>query len=191
MTLPNKLTILRIILSPLFLLFFFMDTILPVPSLAVVSVLIVLFAVIELTDLLDGYFARKLNQTSDLGKVLDPFADSFSRLTYFLCFTLIGLMPVWVFVLVLYRDLGVSFIRLLMAKRGIVMPARLSGKIKAVIYAAAGFAGVAFFFFLKSGFVPGIIVPARVIVEVFFYAAGGVAVWSFIDYALSLKIEKT
>ena len=142
MTLPNKLTILRIVLSPVFLFFFFADTFLPVSSMAAVSVLIILFAVIELTDLFVGYFARKLNQTSDLGKVLDPFADSFSRLTYFLCFTFTGLMPIWAFVLVLYRDLGVSFIRLLMAKRGIVMPARLSGKIKAVIYAAAGLGGV-------------------------------------------------
>jgi len=190
MTLPNRLTVLRIILSPVFLLFFFIDTFLPISPLAAVSVVAVLFAAIELTDLLDGYFARKLDQTTDLGKVLDPFADSLSRLTYFLCFTFAGFMPIWVFVLILYRDLGVSFIRLLMAKRGVVMPARLSGKIKAVIYAAAGLAGVLFFFFLKSGLVPGMNAPLRMIVHVLLYAAGGVALWSLIDYSSALKLEK-
>ena len=190
MTLPNKLTFLRLILSPIFILFFFIDSYVPIPSIVSVIVLIVVFAAIELTDLLDGMLARKLNQTSELGKVLDPFADSLSRLTYFLCFAFAGIMPIWIFVLVLYRDLGVSFIRLLMAKNGVVMPARLSGKVKAVVYAAAGAGGVLFYFFLKSGFLPEIIIPLRMVVTILLYAAGAIAVWSLIDYASVLKNRK-
>ena len=152
--------------------------------------LIIVFAAIELTDLLDGMLARKLNQTSDLGKVLDPFADSLSRLTYFLCFAFAGIMPIWIFVVVLYRDLSVSFIRLLMAKSGVVMPARLSGKLKAVVYAAAGAAGVLFYFFLKSGLLPEIIIPLRMIVTLLLYAVGAIAVWSLIDYASVLRNRK-
>ena len=64
----------------------------------VVSVVVLwsLFILIELSDLLDGAAARKLNTVSGFGKLFDPFADVFARLTYFVCFSYTGIMPLWI-----------------------------------------------------------------------------------------------
>lgn len=93
---------------------------------------------IELSDLVDGTIARRLGVVSDLGKLLDPAADSFSRLTVFLALATHPApgssepwFPAWGVALLLLRDVGVSFLRQVAATRGIVVAARTSGKIKA------------------------------------------------------------
>jgi CDP-diacylglycerol--glycerol-3-phosphate 3-phosphatidyltransferase len=141
MTLPNFLTLLRIFLSPVFFCVFYLLTYTEYKVLFL-TILWILFFIIELSDLLDGYLARKLNKASELGKVLDPFADSLSRLTYFVTFTAAGIMPFAILLILMYRDLSVSFIRLMMLKQGTTMGARWSGKIKAWFYAAAGIGGI-------------------------------------------------
>ena len=188
MNVPNTLTFLRIALSPVFFLSFFADSWFNLPARATAPVILVLFLVIELSDLFDGMAARKLKQETDLGKVLDPFADSFSRLTYFLCFAFKGIMPVWIFFIVLYRDLGVAFVRLLAAGKGKVLSARLSGKIKAVVYAVAGMAGVLYVVFLRLDFEMPF--KTELILAPLFYLTGGVALWSLADYVLSLRERK-
>lgn len=142
MTLPNLLTLARIVFSPLFFIFFFLGTWTGNSQLAYVLVIWALFILIELSDLLDGYLARRLKRTSELGKILDPFADSLSRLTYFICFTGKGIMPLWILLLIVYRDLGVAFARQVAGGRGVILGARLTGKIKAWVYAIAGVAGM-------------------------------------------------
>ena len=141
MNLANIITFLRVILSPVFFSVFYL-VIYTEYKILFLIILWILFLVIELSDLLDGYFARKLNVTSDFGKLLDPFADSLSRLTYFVCFASAGIMPFIILLLIIYRDLSVNFIRLIMIKKGTIMGARWSGKIKAWFYAAAGIAGM-------------------------------------------------
>ena len=187
MTIPNILTLIRICASPVFFVIFFSDTWLSFSPLTTGILIICLFLIIEATDLFDGHFARKLNQTTDIGKIMDPFADSLSRLTYFLCFTIYGIMPFWIFFIVLYRDLGVSFIRQLIARGGISMAARLSGKIKALVYGLAGLAGV-FSVFIKKG---NYLVHAQswidVTVFILFVLTGTAALWSLADYATALK----
>jgi CDP-diacylglycerol--glycerol-3-phosphate 3-phosphatidyltransferase len=98
----------------------------------------------ELSDLLDGRVARRLGVVSDVGKLLDPAADSFSRLSVFIAFASTPApgggdpwFPAWAVVLLLFRDVGVSFIRQLCAVRGVVVAARLTGKLKAAVQAAA------------------------------------------------------
>ncbi len=142
MTLPNLFTLSRIFLSPLFFFFFFLGTWTGNSQFAHVLVLWALFLLIELSDLLDGYLARRLNRTSEFGKILDPFADALSRLTYFICFAGKGIMPLWVLLLIVYRDLGVAFARQVAGGRGVILGARLTGKIKAWVYAIAGVAGM-------------------------------------------------
>jgi CDP-diacylglycerol--glycerol-3-phosphate 3-phosphatidyltransferase len=142
MTLPNFFTLSRIALSPLFFVFFFLGTWTNTARISYIVVLWILFFLIETSDLLDGYLARRLGRTSELGKLLDPFADSLSRLTYFICFAGGGIMPLWILLSVVYRDLGVAFARQVARGQGITVGARLSGKVKAWIYAVAGIAGM-------------------------------------------------
>jgi CDP-diacylglycerol---glycerol-3-phosphate 3-phosphatidyltransferase len=187
MNAATLITCTRIFLSPVFFLVFTLYSGPGKGSLPTVVILWILFIVIELTDWLDGKVARKSNTVTDLGKLLDPFADSFSRLTYFLSFVVAGMMPGWIFLIVMYRDLGVSFVRLINMKNKIVMGARLSGKIKAWVYAVAGGGGLAYFTATKLDFLSFAASPLWVFVTVLFYASALVAVWTMIDYASSLR----
>ena len=178
------MTLSRIIFSPAFLLIFFLSQ---THSAILLTVLLwIVFIIIELSDLFDGWVARKRNEVTDLGKLLDPFGDSVSRLTYFLAFLIAGYMPLWIFVLVLYRDLLVSFIRLLVAKRGVAMAARISGKVKAWIYAAAGIAGLVLHTVdqLHLGESFGWVGP---VVFWIFVVTGFTAVWTMVDYSSVLR----
>jgi len=187
MNAANKITFLRVLLSPVFFVLFFLPIWTPFPAYIAIPLIGVIFAIIEFSDLFDGKVARKLNQVTDLGKLLDPFGDSISRITYFFCFTISAYMPAWVFILILYRDMSVSFMRQLVAKEGIVMPSRMSGKIKAWVYALAGIAGTLYHFavLLDAGaFVPWVFTAAM---NALFFLAAATAVWTLVDYVLALK----
>ena len=142
MNLADRITWLRIILAPVFCLVYFLPKLLPAlftGSLIWNVVLLWIIAVIaELTDMFDGMAARHYNLTSDFGRLFDPFADTLLQVTGFLCFVLDGILPVSLFLVVLYREFGILFIRNLMLKKGITMGARISGKIKTVTYIIAG-----------------------------------------------------
>ena len=103
-------------------------------------VLIFLLAISEFSDIFDGYVARKLNLVSDLGKILDPMADSIYRISVFLTFTQgpIQLPLVLVFVFI-YRDTVINSLRTLCALRGFALAARKSGKLKAILQAIVAF----------------------------------------------------
>jgi len=143
MNLANKLSFFRIILAPVFFVIYLLPRFFP--SLFVngaawtVPVLWIISIVSEITDYFDGYAARKLNLTSDFGKLLDPFADTLTQVTFFLCFIIDGIypggiFPAILFLLVIYREFAIMFLRNLMLKKGIAMGARIGGKIKTVIY---------------------------------------------------------
>jgi len=124
LSLPNLITLSRILAVPLFLLLlYFAD---PVWA-------AVLFLLIAATDLIDGMIARRLNQTSDLGKFLDPLADKILVIS-----ALIGLMevhnlPALPVILIVARDFAVSALRLKAAKEGRVISAGPWGKLKTVL----------------------------------------------------------
>jgi CDP-diacylglycerol---glycerol-3-phosphate 3-phosphatidyltransferase len=136
MTLSNKITLLRVSLCPVFVVFFL--------SHGVVYKIIALIIVIlsEISDALDGYLARKRNQLTLLGKLFDPYADSLFRYTSFLCFTGYvfndhSLIPVWMVVLIFYRDSTIWLLRTIAASQDFILSARISGKIKAILQAIA------------------------------------------------------
>lgn len=185
MNIPNTLTVARIILAPLFFVAFFWAQWTGCCELPALIALIVIFAASELSDLLDGYYARKLDLVTDIGKVIDPFSDVLSRLTYFFCFTLSGLMPAWIFLVLIYRELGITFLRMLLIRKGIAMAASAWGKAKAVTYAAGGILGLAYTVFFRlapeTAFLPTLEVFARSI-----FILGAVSsVLSFIKYIMS------
>ncbi len=108
-------------------------------------VLLGILTLSELTDAFDGYFARKFNQVSDFGKIVDPMADSISRISCFLVFTQgplkIPLLLIFVFI---YRDFMISTLRTICALKGVALAARPSGKIKAIVQAIAIFLVIIF-----------------------------------------------
>lgn len=190
MSVPNIITVVRIVLSPVFFCVFYIPRLAGSESNIPLLFLWLLLGIIEATDLVDGQLARKLNQISDTGKLLDPFADSLSRLTYFLCFTIAGIMPVWIFLILLYRDLGVSFVRLIMSRRGIAMGARFSGKLKAWIYAIGGIVGLAALTVHTYSTGENLLRIAEITSFVFFLLAAAVALWSLLDYIFVIVPKK-
>ncbi len=134
----NWITLSRIFFGPLFA-YFFMNGITE-GSMSSFWIALVTLILIEISDGIDGFVARKFNQVTDMGKYLDPLADSMSRLTIFLSFTLTGLMPWWMFLVFLYRDITVSGVRIFAIKEGTVVSARISGKLKAIFQAIGSFA---------------------------------------------------
>lgn len=184
MNVPTRLTVSRIILSPVFFLVWFLPVWTGRGYLLSAIVLIVLFILQEVTDVLDGAIARKRNLVTDLGKVLDPFADVMSRMTFFICFTGNGLMPVWVFTILMYRELAITFLRLLMIRRGIAMAASVWGKLKAVVYNLAGIAGLTAASFNRFSAPRGLVDIMETVALYIFMLAAAASVGSFITYAV-------
>ncbi|MBR5524830.1 MAG: CDP-diacylglycerol--glycerol-3-phosphate 3-phosphatidyltransferase [Clostridia bacterium] len=129
MNLPNKLTLMRCILTPIFL--FLMLANFPFHYAAA----LVVFAVASLTDYFDGKIARKYNLITNLGKFLDPLADKALTTAAFLGFIVVlgGPLMCWAVFLVLAREFAVTSVRLLAAKDGVVVAASFAGKLKTVM----------------------------------------------------------
>ncbi len=145
MNLPNKLTVTRLVLTPVFFAWYFVKDLVPsVPSVVYSVVLVLIYGIMELTDLLDGKIARKHNLVTDLGKVMDPFADVMIHLTFFTCFLYSGIAPVWAFVLILWREFSQSFMRMLLMGKGKSMAANIFGKAKTCFYAFCSIYGIYF-----------------------------------------------
>ena len=177
-------TSLRIVLAPLFYLIFTTSMTDGTIGIGPALFLLGLFLVMEISDGLDGYVARRTGTVSDFGKLFDPFADSLARLTYFLGFVYTGIMPGWIFILILYRDLGVAFVRTLAMKKGVAMAAQLSGKIKAWIYAIAGVAGI--LSVSAPNYLPASLASAvATAAYISFLACAATAVWTMIDYSMA------
>jgi CDP-diacylglycerol--glycerol-3-phosphate 3-phosphatidyltransferase len=138
----TKLTFCRIFCAPVFFVIYFLPEWLKgFPSLPAVSVflMIPLLAFAEFTDYLDGKYARSHNQVSDFGKVFDPFADVFLNVTVFFCLVLSGYMPAIILLLIIYRELSMTFIRLVAIHEGVAIGARKGGKTKTVLYIVSSF----------------------------------------------------
>ena len=141
MSIANYFTFVRVFISPIFLIVYLYGSSLGFTKEYVPVVLIFLLALSELSDAFDGYLARKYNQVTDFGKILDPMADSISRFTYFLTFTASPVnVPLILIFIFFYRDLVVSTLRTICALKGFALAARISGKIKAGIQALAAIA---------------------------------------------------
>lgn len=127
MNLPNKLTVCRIVLTPVFLFMFFADF-LPHNYLFA----LIIFIIAAITDAADGKIARKNNIVTNFGKIADPIADKILTTSVLLCFMCIDLCNIWVIMIILTREFTVSAIRITAASQGSVIPANIYGKIKTV-----------------------------------------------------------
>lgn len=124
MNLPNKLTLLRIVLIVPFLLVLYLDV--PYASLIALGI----FIAASLTDMLDGKIARKYNLITDFGKFADPLADKMLVTAAMVWFVEQGRMPGWALLIVIVREFAVSGLRMIASDKGRVIAAGWSGKVK-------------------------------------------------------------
>lgn len=171
MNLPNKLTLLRIVLVP----FFIAAILIPFPMhyLAALAV----FGAASLTDMFDGKIARKRNLVTNFGKFCDPLADKILVLSALLCFVQLGLCDAILVIVVLFREFAVMSVRLLAASEGKVVAANIWGKVKTVTQITA----IIIIFVLRFALEIFQMIPLDVftlsIINFWFYIIGEAALW--------------
>ena len=134
MNLPNKLTMLRVILVPVFMVFAAYSRYGTAdfnPTFALIAGII--FAVASFTDFLDGYLARKNNLVTDFGKFMDPLADKCLTTAAFIYMVACGICSPVVLAVILFREFAVAGVRMLAAETGTVIAANMWGKVKTVL----------------------------------------------------------
>ncbi len=154
MNTPNKLTVLRIIMTPIFLVTLMLEF----PHHYLVA--LVLFAAASITDLIDGKMARKYNLITDFGKFLDPLADKMLTTAAFLAFIelKIGTGIVWITFIILIREFLITSLRLISSGKGVVIAANMWGKCKTVAQMVSVVYILASQYFLSLFTVPELVV---------------------------------
>ncbi|MBO5509322.1 MAG: CDP-diacylglycerol--glycerol-3-phosphate 3-phosphatidyltransferase [Lachnospiraceae bacterium] len=172
MNLPNKLTILRVILIPFFLVALMVDGI-PAGKWIALGI----FVLASITDTLDGQIARRKNLVTNFGKFMDPLADKLLVCSAMIAMIDLGRIPCWVVIIIIAREFIISGFRLVASDNGVVIAAGWWGKIKTVvqmimvIVLIADFGGKA----------------VAVIENVLIYAALALTVISLVDYIIKNK----
>ena len=166
MNLPNKLTILRILLVPFIILCFYLP-----PSWGM-WVAVVLFIVAAATDTVDGRYARSHNMVTDFGKFMDPIADKLLVNSVLVMLTAQGKVPPVVTILFIAREFVISGLRLVAAGKGVILAAGNLGKIKTTLQDIA----------LPFLMVGGCWKPFKIIGLILLYASLVMSVWSGWDY---------
>ena len=166
MNLPNKLTILRILLVPFIILCFYL------PPIWGMWVGVVLFIVAAATDTIDGRYARAHNQVTDFGKFMDPIADKLLVNAVLVMLTAWGEVPPAVTILFIAREFVISGLRLVAAGKGVVLAAGNLGKIKTTLQ------DISLPFLMVADFWK----PFRIIGVILLYASLIMSIWSGWDY---------
>jgi CDP-diacylglycerol---glycerol-3-phosphate 3-phosphatidyltransferase len=130
MVLPNQLTVLRIILTPVFLFFFLSEY----PLFKQISIGI--FIIAALTDWYDGWLARKFNYITNWGKFWDPLADKILTSAAFIGFVVLGVLPLWMVIIILLRDFIITILRAYADYKGASFPTSNYAKVKTFIQMA-------------------------------------------------------
>lgn len=126
MNIPNSLTLLRIILIPIFVVVLVLR--IPYGDLLAAAI----FIIAAFTDSLDGYLARKYKQVTKLGIILDPIADKLLITAALICLVELGRISGWIAIVILGREFAVSGLRAVKAEEGVIIPASKLGKLKTI-----------------------------------------------------------
>lgn len=127
MNLPNKLTMMRVFMIPVFVLFMLVN-ITPYDN----WIALTIFIIASLTDLLDGKIARKYNLVTNFGKFMDPLADKLLVCSAMICLVAMNLIPAWIVIVIIAREFIISGFRLIASDNGVVIAASYWGKFKTV-----------------------------------------------------------
>ena len=171
MNLPNKLTMIRIFLVPVFVIFMML------PVGAGRWLALAVFIIASLTDTADGKIARKYNLVTDFGKFMDPLADKLLVCAAMICLVSKGQLPAWVVVVIISREFIISGFRLIAVENGVVIAASWWGKIKTVV---------------QMVMICALLIDAspmwfRVLEQILIYAALILTVVSLVDYIIKNK----
>ena len=166
MNLPNKLTLIRILLVPLFVLFMMLSF----PAARYIA--LVIFIVASLTDTADGFIARRYNLITNFGKFMDPLADKLLVCSALICFVHTREIPAWIVIIIIAREFIISGFRLVAAESGVVIAASWWGKIKTIFQMVMVIFLLCNFRFEK----------AHLIGQILIYASLSLTVISLVDY---------
>ena len=137
LTVPNLLTVLRILLVPVVVVALLAET----PNADTLAAIV--FAVAAFTDGLDGYIARSRGSVTTFGKLMDPIADKLLIIAPLVSLVSLGRIAAWVAMVIIAREFAVTGLRMVAAEQGVVIPASLTGKVKTITQVAAIFAVIA------------------------------------------------
>ena len=126
MNLPNKLTLMRVILIPFFVAFMLAD----VPGIKGYVIALIIFIAASITDFLDGKIARKYNLVTNFGKFMDPLADKLLVCSAMICLVELDMLYAWIVIIIIAREFIISGFRLIAAEHQIVIAASMWGKFK-------------------------------------------------------------
>ncbi len=197
LNLPNKLTIFRIILVPIFIALIAVSAYFEDLN-WLVFVALGVYIIASITDFIDGKIARKYNLITDFGKIMDPLADKILVSSGFIMLTYLDIIPGWITAIVICRDFFVDGLRMLASTKNIVVPAMLSGKIKTsfemftIIFALLGFPMSEYnsmCAFIDNGFqMPAVPLLINAFMSVCLIGTVIVVIWTIVEY--TIKINK-
>ena len=174
MNLPNKLTLLRVFMIPIFVVFMLVD-ITPFDNWIALAV----FILASLTDLLDGKIARKYNLVTNFGKFMDPLADKLLVCSAMICLVETGELAAWIVVIIISREFIISGFRLIAADSNVVIAASYWGKFKTVFQMVM--------VCLMIANLGTVWVWMRWLTDICMWVALGLTVISLVDYILKNK----
>ena len=185
----NGFTLTRILFAPIFFILYFIPIWTGTFTKLSLLIAIPLLCFAEFTDYLDGHYARKHNEVSDFGKIFDPFADVILHMTTFACLMfsagdINGYTPRFVFIMIMYREMGQTFLRMVAAKQGIAIAARKGGKIKTVCYVVSGFYALFLETLVRLDVIPECFGVLRIVGTCLFVLSLILSYTSFIDYLI-------
>lgn len=171
MNLPNKLTVLRVIMVPFFVFFMLTDA----GGTANKWIALVIFGVASLTDMLDGKIARARNLVTNFGKFMDPLADKLLVCSAMICLITTGQLAAWIVIIIIAREFIISGFRLVAADNGIVIAASYWGKFKTV------------FQMLMICLMIADLEPLTLVTQIIMWVALALTVVSLVDYLIKNK----
>ncbi|MEN6445126.1 MAG: CDP-diacylglycerol--glycerol-3-phosphate 3-phosphatidyltransferase [Candidatus Cloacimonas sp.] len=180
--LPNILTVIRILLVPVFLYFLFWS-----PSSANIVIALIIFIVASVTDYLDGKIARQLNLISDFGKIMDPLADKLIVLSALagLCLLPPFQISVVIFIIIFLRELIITILREVYQKQGIVIAADIFGKLKTVLQMAGIIIALLFWAYFEP--VPQVVI---LVINIWFWFVALITVLSGLNYVSAIAKKR-